>query len=68
MLCRFKGKSRSKITDKLREEIIQVIKCIKNLYNSKVIPHGVDDNRCKYCSIKNICLPIERRILKEKSK
>jgi CRISPR-associated exonuclease Cas4 len=27
------------------------------------IPEGVDDNRCKYCSINNICLPLERNIL-----
>ncbi|MCD3245459.1 CRISPR-associated protein Cas4 [Clostridium botulinum C] len=57
-----------KITDKLKQEIIQAINCIRNLYDSMIIPDGVDDNRCKYCSIKNICLPMERRILKKKSK
>lgn len=53
-----------KITDKLKEEIVKTINAIRQLYNSMKIPEGVDDNRCKYCSIKNICLPIERRILK----
>ncbi|GCD08743.1 CRISPR-associated protein Cas4 [Clostridium tagluense] len=53
-----------KITDKLKEEIINTIEDIRRLYNSMKIPEGVDDNRCKYCSINNICLPKERNILK----
>lgn len=52
-----------KITDKVKEEIINTIEAIRNLYNSMKIPEGVDDNRCKYCSINNICLPKERNIL-----
>lgn len=54
-----------KITNKIKEEIVQTIDSIRELYNSMKIPEGVDDNRCKYCSIKNICLPVERRILKK---
>ena len=52
-----------KITDKIKEEIIITIDAIRKLYTSMKIPEGVDDNRCKYCSINNICLPRERRIL-----
>lgn len=52
------------ITKKLRDEIINIVNSIRELYSFMKIPEGVDDNRCKYCSIKNICLPIERRILK----
>lgn len=53
-----------KVTDKLKEEILKAINSIRELYDSMKIPEGVEDNRCKYCSIKNICLPMERNILK----
>ncbi|MDW8801440.1 CRISPR-associated protein Cas4 [Clostridium sp. A1-XYC3] len=53
-----------KITDKIKDEILRVINSVKELYNSMKIPEGVEDNRCKNCSINNICLPLERKILK----
>jgi CRISPR-associated exonuclease Cas4 len=59
-----KARVEIKITDKIKEEILKTINSIRELYDSMKIPEGVEDNRCKYCSIKNICLPTERSILK----
>lgn len=52
-----------KISPKIQEEIKKTITDIRNLYLSMKIPSGVNDNRCKYCSIKNICLPQEVKVL-----
>lgn len=52
------------IDDKLRKDIENTIDKIKKMYKSLDIPNGVDDNRCKYCSIKNICLPEERKLIR----
>ncbi|SUY46403.1 CRISPR-associated exonuclease, Cas4 family [Clostridium putrefaciens] len=52
------------ISNKLKQEVIETVEEIRNLYKSMKIPEGVDDNRCRYCSINNICLPRERSIIK----
>lgn len=52
-----------KMSPKIQEEIKKTITDIRNLYLSMKIPSGVNDNRCKYCSIKNICLPQEVKVL-----
>lgn len=52
-----------KMSSKIQEEIKKTITDIRNLYLSMKIPSGVNDNRCKYCSIKNICLPQEVKVL-----
>ncbi|WP_051652467.1 CRISPR-associated protein Cas4 [Clostridium algidicarnis] len=52
------------ISNKLKQEIIETVEEIRNLYKSMKIPEGVDDNRCRYCSINHICLPRERSIIK----
>jgi CRISPR-associated exonuclease Cas4 len=55
-----------KITSKIREEILHTIENIKKLYSTMKIPQGVDNQKCKQCSIINICLPDERKILSNK--
>ena len=57
-----------KISPKIQEEIKKTITDIRNLYLSMKIPSGVNDNRCKYCSIKNICLPQEVKVLNKNLK
>lgn len=57
-----------KISSKIQEEIKKTITDIRNLYLSMKIPSGVNDNRCKYCSIKNICLPQEVKVLNKNLK
>lgn len=52
-----------KMSPKIQEEIKKTITDIRNLYLSMKIPSGANDNRCKYCSIKNICLPQEVKVL-----
>lgn len=51
------------IDDRLKKDIEDILIKIKDMYKSLEIPSGVDDNRCKYCSIKNICLPEERKVI-----
>lgn len=56
-----------KITSEIRKEIVETIDNIKKLYETMSIPEGVNDKRCKQCSIINICLPKEMEILKNKN-
>ena len=52
-----------KILEEDKLEILKIIEDIKNVYQSGEIPVGCNDNRCNSCSIKNICLPLETKIL-----
>ncbi|WP_053957661.1 CRISPR-associated protein Cas4 [Inediibacterium massiliense] len=55
-----------RISNQIKQHIIKTINDIKELYISMYIPEGVNDNRCKYCSINKICLPMEVELLKKK--
>ncbi len=46
-----------KINELLRNELEKIIKDIRNMYSSKIIPPAVNDARCKHCSLHDICQP-----------
>lgn len=54
-----------KLDESLRREVIKTIQKVRALFVSKEIPPPLNDNRCRGCSLKPNCLPMETAKLKK---
>jgi len=45
------------ITDKLRFQVEEAVIAIRDLLRGSTLPKPVNDNRCRYCSLIDACLP-----------
>jgi len=54
-----KSKRRREVefTDTLKEKVIRTIRETRKILNSTKLPPAVNDNRCRYCSLQESCLP-----------
>ena len=55
------------ITSALRAETLQVIKQVRALLQRAELPPPVDDERCRYCSLTDICMPTANQLFKERN-
>ena len=44
-------------TEKMRKQVEEIVTKIKELIDNGIIPPPTNDDRCRDCSLKNICLP-----------
>jgi CRISPR-associated exonuclease Cas4 len=53
------------ITSTLREETKGVIEEVRTLLQQRTLPLPIDDARCRYCSLIDICMPAANQWIKE---
>ena len=55
------------ITSALRAETLQVIEQVRALIQQAELPPPVNDERCRYCSLIDICMPTASQLFKERN-